>query len=139
MKHLYQTEVTNDQGLNGTAYVKGNHELAVVTSSPISTDAGTNPEQLIGLSWATCFNSTIEILLQSKGIEKKSRVDVTIDYCEDENTKEHFFELKAYAAIDGLSIDEAKNYIDTAAKRCPVSKIIGDYPYASYEVTAYAE
>ncbi|KFN91354.1 hypothetical protein TMUPMC115_1452 [Tetragenococcus muriaticus PMC-11-5] len=47
--------------------------------------------------------------------------------------------MKAYAAIDGLSIDEAKTYIDTAANRCPVSKIIGDYPYASYEVKAYAE
>ncbi|GMA09505.1 dihydroneopterin aldolase [Tetragenococcus halophilus subsp. flandriensis] len=139
MKKIYHTEVVNDQGLKGTAYTRGEHELAVVTSRPTSTEAGTNPEQLIGLSWATCFNSTIEILLKSKGIEKKSRVEVHIDYCEDENTKEHFFELKAYAAIDGIDLDEASSYIDTAAKRCPVSKIIGDYPYASYEVIPYSE
>ncbi|MDN6639238.1 MAG: OsmC family protein [Tetragenococcus sp.] len=139
MKRIYHTEIVNDQGLNGVAYVKGNHELSVVTSSPTSLAAGTNPEQLIGLSWATCFNSTIEILLQSKGIEKKARVDVQIDYCEDENTKEHLFEMKAYAAIDGLHLEEARSYIDTAAQRCPVSKIIGDYPYASYEVTPYSE
>lgn len=139
MKRIYHTEVVNDQGLKGAAYVKGNHELSVVTSSPTSIEAGTNPEQLIGLSWATCFNSTIEILLQNKGIKKKSRVDVHIDYCEDENTKEHFFEMKAYAAIDGLANDEAAIYIDAAEKRCPVSKIIGDYPYASYEVVPYSE
>jgi len=139
MKKIYHTEVVNDQGLKGTAYVKGEHELTVVTSSPTSTEAGTNPEQLIGLSWATCFNSTIEILLKNKGIEKKSRVEVHINYCEDENTKEHFFELRAYAAIDALGLEEARSYIDIAAKRCPVSKIIGDYPYASYVVVPYAK
>lgn len=139
MKRIYHTEVVNDQGLKGAAYVKGEHELAVVTSAPVSTEAGTNPEQLIGLSWATCFNSTIETLLKNKGIKKKSRVDVHINYCEDENTKEHFFEMKAYAAIDDLNLEEATTYIDIAAKRCPVSKIIGDYPYASYEVVAYSK
>lgn len=51
-KLLYTTRVHNDQGLKGTAWVEGEKELRVATSSPLKPqEAGTNPEQLIALSW----------------------------------------------------------------------------------------
>ena len=60
-KSLYHTEVINDKGVNGTVYVKGGESL--LTSDPLKDSPGFNPEQLFGLSWATCLNATLEALL----------------------------------------------------------------------------
>lgn len=55
-KSIYQTTVENDMGILGET--KG--DLVIRTSSPLSADPGTNPEQLVGLAYATCLNATIE-------------------------------------------------------------------------------
>lgn len=136
MKKLYHTEVVNDQGMVGSAYVKGDHELSVVTSSPTSPDPGTNPEQLLALSWATCLNATIEILLKNKGLDHKSRVEVQVDYIEADNG-DHYFDLLVLPSIEGLTIAAASPLIEAAEKRCPVSKIVGDYEHAHYKVVSY--
>lgn len=138
MKKLYHTEVVNDQGMSGSAFVKGDHELAVVTSSPTSSDPGTNPEQLLALSWATCLNATLEILLKKRGIDKKSRVEVHIDYMEDENSN-HYFSLNLFASIETMSVEEATPLVEEAQKRCPVSKIVGHYEHVSSTVVLFEE
>lgn len=119
---LFHTEVVNDQGLDGEAYVK-NDGLSVLTSNPLSDDPGTNPEELLGLSLSTCLNSTIQALLKGRGLEHKSRVEVQVDFVK-EPKGSYFFEVLVLAHIDDLPLEKAERIVAAADKRCPVSKLL---------------
>ncbi len=132
---LYHTEIINDEGLNGTAYVKDG--IAVVTSDPFANTPGTNPEQLFGLSWATCLNATVAALLKGRDMEAKCKVEVHVDYHREESGRGYYFDLKAIIAIEGLELELAEKIAQSAHKRCPVSKIIGSYEHVSIAVVPY--
>lgn len=119
---LFHTEVVNDKGLNGEAYVK-NEGFSVLTSDPLSDEPGTNPEELLGLSLSTCLNSTIQALLKGRGLANNSRVEVQVDFVK-EPKGGYFFEVLALAHIDDLPLEKAKRIIEAAEKRCPVSKLL---------------
>lgn len=48
------------------------------TSDPLKDLAGFNPEQLFGLSWATCLNATIEALLKARKPGEKQSESMSI-------------------------------------------------------------
>ncbi|AMB97809.1 OsmC family protein [Aerococcus urinaeequi] len=139
-KLLYSTRVHNDQGLKGTAWVEGENELRVQTSSPLKADEpGTNPEQLIALSWATCLNATIEIALDRHGIKDvTSEVAIQVDYKLNQETSITYFVFKVDIYID-LARNEADAIVYEAESRCPVSQIIGDYQHVEIVVHAKDE
>ncbi|MGY0836801.1 OsmC family protein [Aerococcus urinaeequi] len=139
-KLLYTTRVHNDQGIKGTAWVEGENELRVVTSSPLKPEeAGTNPEQLIALSWATCLNATIEIALKRHGFKDvSSEVAIQVDYRLNQETSIIYFGFKVDIYID-LAQNKADEIVDEAESRCPVSQIIGDYPHVEIVVHANDE
>ncbi|OFU53364.1 OsmC family protein [Aerococcus sp. HMSC10H05] len=139
-KLLYTTRVHNDQGIKGTAWVEGENELRVVTSSPLKPEeAGTNPEQLIALSWATCLNATIEIALKRHGFKDvSSEVAIQVDYRLNQETSITYFGFKVDIYID-LAQNKADEIVDEAESRCPVSQIIGDYPHVEIVVHANDE
>lgn len=130
----------NDQGIKGTAWVEGENELRVVTSSPLKPEeAGTNPEQLIALSWATCLNATIEIALKRHGFKDvSSEVAIQVDYRLNQETSITYFGFKVDIYID-LAQNKADEIVDEAESRCPVSQIIGDYPRVEIVVHANDE
>ena len=74
-KPLFHAEIVNETGVNGQAFVK-NGGLNVKLSSPLSDEEGTNPEELLGLSFSTCLNATIQSLLKARGKENEIRVEV---------------------------------------------------------------
>jgi organic hydroperoxide reductase OsmC/OhrA len=129
---LYTTRVHNDEGLKGTAWVEGPYGLRVETSSPLKSDEpGTNPEQLIALSWATCLNATIEIALKGRGqIDVKSEVVVEVTYKKNIETTITYFDFKVDVFVD-LPQAEAEALVTAAEKRCPVSQIMDNYAYTS--------
>lgn len=139
-KLLYTTRVHNDQGIKGTAWVEGENELRVVTSSPLKPEeAGTTPEQLIALSWATCLNATIEIALKRHGFKDvSSEVAIQVDYRLNQETSITYFGFKVDIYID-LAQNKADEIVDEAESRCPVSQIIGDYPHVEIVVHANDE
>lgn len=139
-KLLYTTRVHNDQGIKGTAWVEGENELRVATSSPLkSEEAGTNPEQLIALSWATCLNATIEIALKRHGIKDvSSEVAIQVDYRLNQETSITYFGFKVDIYMD-LAQNKADEIVYEAERRCPISNIIGDYPHVEIVVHANDE
>ncbi|MFJ8450701.1 OsmC family protein [Aerococcus viridans] len=139
-KLLYTTRVHNDQGIKGTAWVEGEKEFRVATSSPLKPqEAGTNPEQLIALSWATCLNATIEMALKRHGIKDvTSEVAIQVDYRLDLETSITYFGFKVDIYID-LARNEADEIIYEAESRCPVSQIIGNYQHVELIVHAKGE
>lgn len=139
-KLLYTTRVHNDQGIKGTAWVEGENGLRVATSSPLKPqEAGTNPEQLIALSWATCLNATIEIALKRHGIKDVAcEVAIQVDYKLNQETSITYFVFKVDIYID-LARNEADAIVYEAESRCPVSQIIGDYQHVEIVVHAKDE
>ncbi|RPA57972.1 OsmC family peroxiredoxin [Aerococcus agrisoli] len=132
---LYTTRVHNDEGLKGTAWVEGPYGLKVETSSPLKTDEpGTNPEQLMALSWATCLNATIEIALKGRGQnDVKSEVVIEVNYKKNlETTITYFaFDVDVYVALPQA---EAEALVAASEKRCPVSQILENYPHKTVRV-----
>lgn len=81
---LYHTEIINDEGLNGNVSVSDGESYQ--TSDPLKDLAGFNPEQLFGLSW-TYLNATIEALLKARKAEARSKAEVHVDFCREEDRK----------------------------------------------------
>jgi len=136
-KSLYHTEIINDEGLNGTVSVSDGESLQ--TSDPPKDLAGFNPEQLFGLSWATCLNATIEALLKARKAEARSKAEVHVDFCREEDGKGFYFDLKAFVSVEGMELADVEKLAQSAHKRCPVSKIIGDYNHVTIEVVPFTE
>ncbi|PTQ84539.1 organic hydroperoxide reductase OsmC/OhrA [Trichococcus patagoniensis] len=134
---LYHTEVINDEGLNGTAYVKDGASLQ--TSDPLKDSPGFNPEQLFGLAWSTCLNATIEALLNARGAAARSKVEAHVDFSREDDRKGFYFDLKAYVSVEGMELADVEKLAQSAHNRCPVSKIIGDYNHVTLEVVPYTE
>lgn len=122
-KSLFHAEMVNEEGVDGVAYVK-NGGLEVTVSSPVTEAAGTNPEELLGLSLSTCLNATIQSLLKARGKNNHSRVEVQVDFMRETSGIGFFFEVVGLAQINGMSLEEAELLVKEAEKRCPVSKLL---------------
>lgn len=133
---LFTTTIRNDEGLEGTAKVLGGG-LAVLTSSPMNKKPGTNPEELFALSWATCLNTTIRFNLKRNKYKNYQEIDVVVDiqvdYMREEDSDQTYFKFHVIQKVD-LSQEEAELIVEEAHRRCPVSKIVGDYPHVTQEV-----
>ena len=134
---LYHTEIINDEGLNGTVSVSDGESLQ--TSDPLKDLPGFNPEQLFGLSWSTCLNATIEALLKARGAQARSQVQVHVDFCREEDGRGFYFDLKAFVSVEDMELAEVEKLAQSAHKRCPVSKILGDYNHVTIEVVPFTE
>lgn len=121
---LYKTNAINKDGVNGYAYVDREDGLSVVVSSPLNNRPGTNPEELLGLSLSTCFNSTIKAILKEKNLKNQSRVNVPVALRNEPEEVGYYFNVEVLAAIEGLSMEKAEEIVELARHRCPVFKLI---------------
>lgn len=132
---LFSVEVVNEHALNGEAYVKDG--LKVLISDPLDKVPGSNPEELFGLAWSTCLNATLQALLKGRGHANRSRVEVKVDFKRESDGRGFYFDLKALAAIEGYEEAQTRKMLAAAHRRCPVSKIIGDYPHIELNVMPF--
>ena len=132
---LFHTKVVNDKALTGEAYVEDG--LRVLISDPLSEEPGSNPEELFGLAWSTCLNATIQALLKGRGVNAQSRVEVDVSFKREADGRGFYFELEARAAIEGFEEKQVEKYLKSAHRKCPVSKIIGDYQHVSLTVMPF--
>ena len=119
---LYQTRVSNQDGIRGQLHFSDNQELA--TKHPLEEGPGYNPEQLIASAWATCLNATIQALLEARGLHLESKVEIEVTLCREKEEPGYYFQVDAQAAIDQLSLEDAEAIIGQAHLRCPVSKLL---------------
>lgn len=118
----YRTEAINRDGGDGTSAVTGG--LSVTVASPLNPDrdpAGTNPEQLLALAWATCLNATAQVVV-ADGVRTAVRVEVGLH---DASSGAGFeFHLDAYLSVEGADAAETARVLAAAHARCPVSKLL---------------
>ena len=125
-KILYTTTAVNEDGLTGVAYTKGNgdKDFSVQISSPRSADAGTNPEQLFGLAYATCLNASIEFVEKRKKLEHNSKVEVKIDLTFDRESEGYLFHPSVIVTMPGRDEELAREILEEAERQCPIHKLL---------------
>ncbi|GEP24445.1 MAG: OsmC family protein [Lentilactobacillus diolivorans] len=117
---LYQTQAINSEGLEGHAYVPDG--IKVKTSSPLNDHAGTNPEQLLGMSLSTCLDATLEAIEHERKLPHISAVRVKVAFIGARANYE--FLVHAQIKIDGVDSQTAKAMTKEAEERCCVSKLL---------------
>lgn len=123
-EYLYKTTAVNTDGVNGYAYIDEEDGMRVEVSSPLNKQPGTNPEELLGLSLSTCFNSTIKAILKEKNLVNDSRVEVPVQLKIETDDSGYFFDVAIHVAIEGLDSEKADKIVTAASHRCPVYKLI---------------
>lgn len=125
-KILYTTTAVNEDGLTGVAYTKGNgdKDFSVQISSPRSADAGTNPEQLFALAYATCLNASIGFVEQRKKLEHNSKVEVKIDLTFDREGEGYLFHPSVIVTMPGRDEELAREILEEAERQCPIHKLL---------------
>jgi Ohr subfamily peroxiredoxin len=119
----YRTEAINSDGGDGSAAVPDG--LTVTVSSPLNADrdpAGTNPEQLLALAWATCLNATAQAVVARR---VRTRVRVEVELHDAASGGGYEFHVDAYLSVEDADAAETERVLAAAHARCPVSKLIG--------------
>lgn len=135
MEKRYETTVVNNWGVEKNLTAETGFTLKAGSVDKADGET-TNPEQLIGMSWATCLNATIRSILKAKNLTNHSIVKVHVQLWFEEKTRFHF-SLDASAMIEGLPLEEAGKIVETAHRFCPVSKLIGDKPTVTLKTVPY--
>lgn len=120
-KVLYtgRTHVTG--GRDGAAR-SSDGRLDIALSSPGSTGAGTNPEQLFAAGWSACFIGAMTHAARAQKIALPK--DLAVDAEVDLGTNEAGFQLQARLTVSlpGMDADTAHAIVDAAHQTCPYSK-----------------
>ena len=135
MSTIYKTEVYNEKGTAG--FIETKNGLRLKTTSTTNPSAeGADPEQFMGMAWSTCLNATMLSLLEARKVEKNTRVRVEVEFKQDKPGS-YYFEMTAYAAVEGWSEEESLKLAHQAHERCPVSKLIDNNEYVHVLSEAY--
>src|SRR5690554_1375947 len=130
MKVLYTTLSTAKNGRNGRAQSEDS-KLDVALSVPKGLGgeggSGTNPEQLFGAAYASCFGGAVELVAKQKGIEMEVDVEITAQI---ELGKTAEDELQLRATLDcylpGVSMEVGEELVKEAHEICPYSRATRD-------------
>lgn len=121
-KLLYTAKVHTTGGRDGASR-SSDGNLDVKLSTPGTTRAGTNPEQLFAAGWSACFLSAIAHLAAQRKISLPA--DRYIDTEVDLGTNEEGYLLRARLNVHlpGLDREVAQSLVDAAHQNtCPYSK-----------------
>ena len=125
--YIFKTRAVNKNGMNGVTYIE---DGIVVPLSPLNKTPklGSNPEELMGMSYASCLSSTLLSILKSKRLENEADVRVDVYFKRDLEDKDRrfFFQIDAFLEVVGMSIEEMTPYVEEAHYRCPVSQLLKD-------------
>jgi lipoyl-dependent peroxiredoxin len=96
--------------------------LDVKLSSPGTSGAGTNPEQLLAAGWSACFVSSIKIAADK--MKFRLAADLAFDAEVDLSTTggAYFLQARLNVSLPGLEREVAQALVDGAQQTCPYSK-----------------
>lgn len=120
-KVLYTGKTHTTGGRDGAARSSDNR-LDIKLSSPGSSGAGTNPEQLFAAGWSACFIGAMGIAAAQRKIALPAghAVDAEVDLGTTEGA--YFLQARLNVSLPGLERDLAEEIVNAAHQTCPYSK-----------------
>lgn len=135
MTHLYETRAINQDGVNGeTVLMDGKH---YPVSSPLSSEPGTNPEELVALAMSTCFNATVKAILKEQEKSVESKTETIVQLHKEESSVGFFFDVKVLLAVESYELSQTEELLKAAIKRCPVSKLVSNSTTVNFQAVKF--
>lgn len=124
-KVLYTGKTHTTGGRDGAARSQDGR-LDVKLSSPGSSGAGTNPEQLFAAGWSACFIGAIGIEAGRRKIALPP--DLAVDAEVDLGTGggAYFLQARLNVSLPGIEREVAQALVNAAHQTCPYSKATRD-------------
>ncbi|MTV40474.1 organic hydroperoxide resistance protein [Duganella radicis] len=121
-KVLYTGKTHTTGGREGAAR-SSDGRLDIKLSSPGSTAAGTNPEQLFAAGWSACFIGAMGLVAGKLKVTLPADlfVDAEVDLKNDDSG--YFLAARLNVSLPGLDQQAARAIVDGAHQACPYSKL----------------
>lgn len=129
---LYHTRVVNENGLVGQSFVEGNEGLSIGVSSSLIQASGANPEQFVGFALSTCFNATLRLVEQQRGLAQDTEVLTQVDILKD--TLGYKFIVDAQIMFPNANEADAQSILADALNQCPVAKLLKDNDNVNFRI-----
>lgn len=119
---LYTADVHTTGGRDGHAR-SNDGRLDINLSSPGSSGAGTNPEQLFAAGWSACFEGALRLAARRMNINLPQPVgiDAQVDLCSAQGS--YFLQARLNVSVPGVARESAQTLVDAAHETCPYSKL----------------
>ena len=120
-KVLYTGKTHTNGGRDGSAQ-SSDGRLDVKLSSPGSSGAGTNPEQLFAAGWSACFIGAMGLAAGKLKIKLPAdlAVDAEVDLCNADGA--YFLQARLNVSVPGLAPEVVQTLVESAHQTCPYSK-----------------
>jgi len=119
---LYTANVHTTGGRDGRSR-SDDGRLDLQLSSPGSSGAGTNPEQLFAAGWSACFEGAMQLAARRQNLKLPDNVaiDAQVDLCLAEGN--YFLQARLKISVPGLERALVQALVDAAHHTCPYSKL----------------
>lgn len=122
MKTLYSTQATVTNGRMGTASLSDS-DLTINMVPPGTGKEGNNPEQLLAMGYAACFDSALGVVKKMQEASFDSTTQTTVDLLQgDGHDYRLAVKIHVIAKSTDLSADEVQKLVEQAHEVCPYSK-----------------
>ncbi|MDL2400972.1 organic hydroperoxide resistance protein [Rhizobium mayense] len=120
-KVLYTGKTHTTGGRDGASR-SSDGRLDVKLSSPGTSGAGTNPEQLFAAGWSACFEGAIGLAARKMkvAVPADAAIDAEVDLCLVDGA--YFLQARLTVSLPGLEHDVAQALVEAAHQTCPYSK-----------------
>ncbi|MEX1829632.1 organic hydroperoxide resistance protein [Luteibacter sp. CQ10] len=120
-KVLYTGKTRTTGGRDGKAS-SSDGRLDIALSSPGSSGAGTNPEQLFAAGWSACFIGAMGLAARDRQLTLPAgtAVDAEVDLGTGDNG--YALQARLTVSLPDLDRDVARAIVEQAHRTCPYSK-----------------
>ena len=120
-KILYTAKTHTTGGRDGASR-SSDGRLDIKLSTPGTSGAGTNPEQLFAAGWSACYLGAIGLAAQKLNVKlpADTAVDTEIDLGNGDSG--YFLQARLNVSLPGVPAETARAIVDAAHQTCPYSK-----------------
>ncbi len=120
-KILYTAKTHTTGGRDGASR-SSDGRLDIKLSTPGTSGAGTNPEQLFAAGWSACYLGAIGLAAQKLNVKlpADTAVDTEIDLGNGDSG--YFLQARLNVSLPGVPAETAHAIVDAAHQTCPYSK-----------------
>ncbi len=120
-KVLYTGKTHTSGGREGTAQ-SDDGRLDIKLSTPGSSGAGTNPEQLFAAGWSACFIGAIGGAAAKRKVALPKDISVNAEIDLGQTGEEYLLAARLAVSLPGFDAATAQELVDEAHRTCPYSK-----------------
>jgi Ohr subfamily peroxiredoxin len=120
-KVLYTGKTRTSGGREGSSR-SDDGRLDIKLSSPGSSGAGTNPEQLFAAGWSACFIGAIGAAAAKRRIALPKDLAVVAEVDLGKTGDAYLLQARLDVSLPGLETATAQSLIEEAHQACPYSK-----------------